>query len=65
MAGALTRRFTKLSLKQVLAIVASFVAIYMVSAHHKALQYWFAPPKKAAGKPAATAAATPIGAKSS
>ncbi len=55
MAGALTRRFSALSLKQFLAIAASFVAIYLVSVHHKALQEWFSPPKPvvtvANGKP--------------
>jgi hypothetical protein len=42
---AAARRFTALSLKQFLAIAASFIAIYFVSTHHKALQDWFSPPK--------------------
>jgi hypothetical protein len=54
MAGA-RRGFNALSLKQFLAIAASIFAIYLVSAHHKALQEWFSPPKPVAtvanGKP--------------
>jgi hypothetical protein len=40
------RRGGSLSLKQVLSIIAAFLVIYLVSAHHKALTAWFAAPAK-------------------
>lgn len=52
----LGRKFSALSLKQFLAIVASIIAIYFVSAHHAALQAWFAPPKPAPAAAPHTAA---------
>ena len=36
----------KLSLKQIFSILAAFIVIYLVSANHKALTTWFAPPAK-------------------
>lgn len=47
----------KLSLKQILSIIAAFVVIYLISANHKALRDWFAPPAKASKAPATAATA--------
>lgn len=48
----------KLSLKQIFSIIAAFIVVYLVSANHKALTAWFAPPPPA--KAAAVAAAKEV-----